>query len=62
MVMLGGLKGKLEEMPMPMKDEEEGGMEDMDEDMAEGEMAKPVDLAGVSDDELLAEVKKRQLV
>ena len=62
MVMLGALKGKLNdemaapELEMEMESGEgEGGEEAMPE-------SKPVDLAGVSDDELLAEVKARGLV
>jgi len=66
MVMLGALKKKLgEDMPAPeVSVEIEGGEGDMAEEMGEEAMpeAKPVDLAAVSDDELLSEVKKRQLI
>jgi hypothetical protein len=59
MVMLGGLKGKLEDMPMPMEGEE-AGMEGMEEGMAD-EAAPKVDLSTVSDEELKAELAKRGL-
>jgi hypothetical protein len=59
MVMLGALKGKLnDEMAAPEMEVEgeEAGMEG--EGMPE---AKPMDLTAVSDDELMAEVAKRGL-
>jgi hypothetical protein len=59
-MLLGGLKGKLGDMEKPMM-EDEGGMEDMGEDMAEGEAAPKVDLSSVSDEELKAELAKRGL-
>jgi hypothetical protein len=60
MVMLSKLKEKLgnEDMPMP-------GVEIEGEEMGEGEgempEAKPMDLSVVSDEELMAEVAKRNL-
>jgi hypothetical protein len=63
MVMLGALKGKLaEDMPMPVEDEASAadGAEDMAE--AEAEVPAPVDLSSVSDDQLLEEVRARNLV
>lgn len=60
MVMLGKLKEKLgsEDMPMPGVEIEVGG-EGEGEEMPEE--AKPMDLSAVSDDELMAEVAKRNL-
>lgn len=62
MVMLGSLKGKLnDEMPMPEIEVEVGGEgeESGEEAMPE---SKPVDLAGVSDEELTSEMQRRGLM
>ena len=64
MVMLGALKKKLGDDMAKPEIEVEVGMGGEGEEMGEEAMpeAKPVDLAAVSDDELLSEVKKRQLI
>jgi hypothetical protein len=59
MVMLGALKGKLnDEMAAPEMEVEVEAGEGEGEEMAE---AKPIDLSSVSDEELQAEMAKRGL-
>jgi hypothetical protein len=64
-VKLGALKGKLPEELGPINEEVAKGDDPMIE-MEDGEMPmeseEPVDLAGIPDDALLEEVRKRGLV
>jgi hypothetical protein len=64
-VKLGALKGKLPEELGPINEEVAKGDDPMIE-MEEGEMPdesmEPVDLAGVSDEILMEEIRKRGLV
>jgi hypothetical protein len=62
---LGALKGKLPEELGPVGGEAaaEGESPEMEmEDVMPEESAEPVDLAGIPDDALLEEVKKRNLI
>jgi hypothetical protein len=60
MVMLGALKGKLnDEMAAPEMEVEVEAGEGEGEEMAE---PKPVDLAAVSDEELTSEMQRRGLM
>ena len=60
MVMLGALKGKLnDEMAAPEMEVEGEAGEGEGEEMAE---PKPVDLAAVSDEELTSEMQRRGLM
>jgi hypothetical protein len=62
-VKLGAIKGKMPEElgPMPMGEGEEMPLGEEGE-MMPAESEEPVDLAGVSDEILMEEIKKRGLV
>jgi hypothetical protein len=61
---LGAIKSKMPEElgPMPMGEGEEMPLGEEGEDMMPAESEEPVNLAGVSDEVLMEEIKKRGLV